>query len=91
MLATPHYKMEIYEVAVVGAGVEGSATAYYLTSRGTRPVLLLEQVRRKVRYQNYDDESSGRHASSMLYTLEEALMVGPASRAKLTTSPTTWS
>ena len=37
--------MEVYEVAVVGAGVEGSATAYYLASRGTRPVLLLEQVR----------------------------------------------
>ena len=34
----------VYEVAVLGAGVEGSATAYYLASRGTRPVLLLEQV-----------------------------------------------
>ena len=39
--------MEIYEVAVLGAGVVGSATAYYLTSRGTRPVLLLEQVKKK--------------------------------------------
>ena len=35
---------QIYEVAVLGAGVEGSATAYYLASKGTRPVLLLEQV-----------------------------------------------
>ena len=37
----------VYEVAVLGAGVVGSATAYYLASRGTRPVLLLEQVRNK--------------------------------------------
>lgn len=36
---------QVYEVAVLGAGVVGSATAYYLTSRGTVPVLLLEQVR----------------------------------------------
>ena len=35
----------IYEVIVIGAGVEGSATGYYLTSRGTKNVLLLEQVR----------------------------------------------
>ena len=34
----------IYEVIVIGAGVEGSATGYYLTSRGTKNVLLLEQV-----------------------------------------------
>ena len=34
----------VYEVAVLGAGVVGSATAYYLASRGTRPVLLLEQA-----------------------------------------------
>ena len=33
-----------YEVIVVGAGVQGSATAYYLASRGTSNVLLLEQV-----------------------------------------------
>ena len=43
-----HVRMtEVYEVAVLGAGVMGSATAYYLASRGTRPVLLLEQVRRR--------------------------------------------
>ena len=35
---------EVYEVAVLGAGIMGSATAYYLVSRGIRPVLLLEQV-----------------------------------------------
>ena len=34
----------IYDVIVVGAGVEGSATAYYLSSRYTKDVLLLEQV-----------------------------------------------
>ena len=33
-----------YEVIVVGAGIQGSATAYYLASRGTCNVLLLEQV-----------------------------------------------
>ena len=37
-------EQQIYEVAVLGAGVIGSATAYYLASSGTRPVLLLEQV-----------------------------------------------
>ena len=36
-----------YDVIVVGAGVEGSATAYYLASRFTKNVLLLEQVRTK--------------------------------------------
>ena len=36
--------MEVFDVCVVGAGVEGSATARYLASRGKR-TLLLEQVR----------------------------------------------
>lgn len=35
---------EVYEVAVIGAGVIGSITAYYFASKGTKPVLLLEQV-----------------------------------------------
>ena len=39
---------QVYEVAVLGAGVVGSATAYYLTSRGIAPVLLLEQVRNAI-------------------------------------------
>ena len=30
---------------MIGAGVEGSATGYYLTSRGIKNVLILEQVR----------------------------------------------
>ena len=34
----------IYEVIIIGAGVEGSCTGYYLTSRCTSNVLLLEQV-----------------------------------------------
>ena len=34
-----------YEVTVLGAGVEGSSTAYYLTQKaGVKNVLLLEQV-----------------------------------------------
>ena len=36
----------IYDVIVIGAGIEGSSTGYYLTSRGTQNVLLLEQVRK---------------------------------------------
>ena len=35
---------QTFDVIVVGGGVEGSATAYYLTSRHTKNVLLLEQV-----------------------------------------------
>ena len=34
----------IYDVIIVGSGVEGSATGYYLTSRHTKNVVLLEQV-----------------------------------------------
>ena len=35
----------LYEVAVLGAGVQGSSTAYYLTRKaGVKRVLLLEQV-----------------------------------------------
>ena len=33
-----------YDVIVVGAGVEGSATAYQLINNGAKRVLLLEQV-----------------------------------------------
>ena len=35
---------EVYEVAVIGAGIIGSITAYHLAFRGTSPVILLEQV-----------------------------------------------
>ena len=34
----------VYDVIVVGAGVEGSATAYQLINNGAKRVLLLEQV-----------------------------------------------
>ena len=38
-----------YDVAVLGAGVQGSSTAYYLTQKaGVEKVLLLEQVRSDV-------------------------------------------
>ena len=36
-----------YDVIVVGAGVEGSATAYQLINNGAKRVLLLEQVSNK--------------------------------------------
>ena len=36
---------DCYEVIIVGAGVQGSSTAYYLTQKaGISKVLLLEQV-----------------------------------------------
>lgn len=35
---------EQYDVVVVGAGVEGSSTAYNLVRSGSRRVLLLEQA-----------------------------------------------
>ena len=34
----------MYGCIVVGAGIEGSATAYNLVKRGAESVLLLEQV-----------------------------------------------
>ena len=34
----------VFDVIVVGAGVEGSATAYQLIKNGAKRVLLLEQV-----------------------------------------------
>ena len=37
------YAMQ-FDVIVVGAGVEGSATAYQLIKNGAKRVLLLEQV-----------------------------------------------
>ena len=37
---------EPYDVIVIGAGVEGSSTAYQLASRGKK-ILLLEQVSNK--------------------------------------------
>ena len=35
--------MHAYEIVIVGAGFAGAATAYYLTRRGVRDVLLIEQ------------------------------------------------
>ena len=34
----------VFDVIVVGAGVEGSSTAYQLIKNGAKSVLLLEQV-----------------------------------------------
>ena len=39
---------EVYDAIVVGAGIEGSATAYEIASRG-RQVLLVEQVGKLLR------------------------------------------
>ena len=35
---------DVYDVVVVGAGVQGSFTAYHLVRSGVKRVLLLEQV-----------------------------------------------
>ena len=40
----------LYDAIVVGAGVEGSATAYHLAKQG-QGTLLLEQVKCSVKYQ----------------------------------------
>ena len=42
-LGTNMASADVFDVCVVGAGVEGSSTARYLASRG-RKTLLLEQV-----------------------------------------------
>ena len=36
--------MTTYDAAVIGAGVVGSATAYFMLKKGIKNVLLLEQV-----------------------------------------------
>ena len=36
--------MTTYDAAVIGAGVVGSATAYFMLKKGLKNVLLLEQV-----------------------------------------------
>ena len=43
--------MTVFDVIVVGAGVEGSATAYQLIKHGGKRVLLLEQVKIKTLFQ----------------------------------------
>ena len=42
-----HCFMAVFDVIVVGAEVEGSATAYQLIKNGAKKVLLLEQVKIK--------------------------------------------
>ena len=48
----------MYECVVVGAGIEGSATAYNLVKRETSEVLLLEQVTLSNRYAVHLDSPS---------------------------------
>ena len=37
-------KEEVYDVAVLGAGIQGSATAWYLRKKCNKKVVLIEQV-----------------------------------------------
>ena len=36
--------MDVYDAIVVGAGIEGSSTAYHIANKGVKKVALLEQV-----------------------------------------------
>ena len=46
--------MTVFDVIVIGAGVEGSATAYQLIKTGAKKILLLEQVKSKLfKYKMY--------------------------------------
>ena len=38
------YLVMIYDVLIIGAGIEGSSTAYNLVKNGSKRILLLEQV-----------------------------------------------
>lgn len=51
------FKREVFDVAVVGGGISGCATAYFLSLRGAR-VLLLER-------HDLNTEASGRNAGSL--------------------------
>ena len=45
LMAADSSTTPVYDVAVLGAGVQGSATAYYLAKKaGVKNVLLLEKV-----------------------------------------------
>ena len=41
---------DVHDVVVVGAGVQGSFTAYHLVHSGVKKVLLLEQVGELLKY-----------------------------------------
>ena len=76
----------IYDVIVIGAGVEGSATAYYLTSRHTKNVLLLEQVTTLIYVNNQCNDPSYLCISFLLVILVVVLMGAPESLVRPITS-----
>ena len=43
-MARQNVGAELYDVIVVGAGIEGSSAAYHISKQGKGRVLLLEQV-----------------------------------------------
>ena len=69
----------MYDVIIIGAGVEGSATGYHLTSKTSKKVLLLEQVcypHDLVIYNNY--------LFSLIEDIQEVVhMVDPVSQGEL--------
>ena len=36
--------MDVYDVIVIGAGIEGSSAAYHIANKGIKKVALVEQV-----------------------------------------------
>ena len=64
---------EQYDVVVVGAGVEGSSTAYNLVRSGSRRVLLLEQAsiykRLILDSQECKMEHSGKHGKGKSHNI----------------------
>ena len=56
-------RRDLYDVIVVGAGIEGSATAYQLAKKG-KDVLLLEQVSCRFKYIGSDYLLCKRFSSS---------------------------
>ena len=58
--------MTLYDVIVVGAGIEGSSTAYQLARQGKK-TLLLEQVRRTVTVRSEIDQSLRVSETSSMY------------------------
>ena len=71
---------------VVGAGVEGSATAYTLTSTGKRNILLLEQVREKEGKRRERERERGKESKCTLFlycSLTEVILEGAHLEARV--------
>lgn len=66
--------MTLYDVIVVGAGIEGSSTAYQLARQGKK-TLLLEQVRRTATVRSEIDQSLRVSETSSMYEYLHACFI----------------